>query len=55
MKKQNIEKNYLLSLKRKYSDRRRLRLDRSIDTLDIIKEISSFGKIMMGTNYQKTG
>lgn len=53
MKKQNIEKELYPILENESIKIGTFKASRSIDTLNIIKEISNFGKAMMGTSYPK--
>ena len=51
MKKQNLEKELSPIFDNESIKIGTFKANRSIDTLDIVKEISSFGKAMTGTNY----
>lgn len=51
MKKQNLEKELSPIFDNESIKIGTFKANRSIDTLDIVKEISSFGKAMMDTSY----
>ena len=53
MKKQNIEKELYPILENESIKIGTFKASRSIDTLNIIRKISSFGKAMTGTSYPK--
>lgn len=53
MKKQNVEKELYPILENESIKIGTFKASRSIDTLNIIKEISNFGKAMTGTSYPK--
>lgn len=53
MKKQNIQKELYPILENESIKIGTFKASRSIDTLNIIRKISSFGKAMTGTSYPK--